>query len=342
MHRLIQKNSKNQDRIFPYIGGEEVNDSPNQAHRRYVINFGDMREAEARSWPDLMRIVEEKVKPARAHLTKNAIGRKRAANWWLFGSTTKELHQAIHDFHRVLVNSEVGNRFGFLFLPPNWVFAHTLNVFAVSSYASFCAIQSRPHELWARLFGSSMKDDLRYTPTDCFEPFPFPDNFETDEKLEAAGKEYYEFRAALMVKNNEGLTKTYNRFHDPNETSAEIKKLRELHAAMDRAVLGAYGWTDLQPTCDFFLDYEEEDEEEGSGESGVGHRKRKKPYRYRWPDEFRDVVLARLLELNKQRAEQEKFSGAAAAEKPKKAGQKRGRKKSGGEKESPGMFDVLE
>jgi hypothetical protein len=44
-----------------------------------------------------------------------------------------------------------------------------------------------------------------------------------------------------MVKNNEGLTKTYNRFHDPDEPSADIGKLRELHAAMNRAVLDAYG-----------------------------------------------------------------------------------------------------
>ena len=65
-----------------------------------------------------------------------------------------------------------------------------------------------------------MKDDLRYTPSDCFETFPFPADFETDPALEAAGKEYYEFRAALMVRNNEGLTKTYNRFHDPDETLA--------------------------------------------------------------------------------------------------------------------------
>ncbi len=58
---------------------------------------------------------------------------------------------------------------------------------------------------------------------------------------------YYEFRAALMVRNDEGLTKTYNRFHDPDERDPDILKLRELHAAMDRAVLDAYGWTDLQP-----------------------------------------------------------------------------------------------
>ena len=63
MHRLIAKDPRNAERIFPYIGGEEVNDSPTHAHHRYVINFGEMSENEARKWPDLMRIVEERVRP---------------------------------------------------------------------------------------------------------------------------------------------------------------------------------------------------------------------------------------------------------------------------------------
>jgi len=118
------------------------------------------------------------------------------------------------------------------------------------------------------------------------------ENFEPHTHPEVVGKEYYEFRAALLVRNNEGLTKTYNRFHDPNDCSPDIQRLRELHAAMDRAVLDAYGWTDLKPTHAFLLDYEEdEDEEEPTG------RPRKKPWRYRWPDEYCDEVLAKLLEL---------------------------------------------
>ena len=84
-----------------------------------------------------------------------------------------------------------------------------------------------------------------YTPSDCFETFPFPVHWETRPVLKAAGKAYYEFRAALMVRNNEGLTKTYNRFHDPDERDPDILKLRDLHAAMDRAVLDAYGWSDI-------------------------------------------------------------------------------------------------
>ena len=114
-----------------------------------------------------------------------------------------------------------------------------------------------------------------------------------------------------MVRNDEGLTKTYNRFHDPDERDPEILKLRELHAAMDRAVLDAYGWSDIPTDCEFLLDYEIDEEEWGD---------KKKPYRYRWPDEVRDEVLARLLELNAERAKEEARSGAAAAKKPRQEG----------------------
>jgi hypothetical protein len=123
-----------------------------------------------------------------------------------------------------------------------------------------------------------------------------------------------------MAQNNEGLTQTYNRFHDPDERNPEILKLRELHAAMDRAVLDAYGWTDIPTDCEFLLDYEIDEEEWG---------KRKKPYRYRWPDEVRDEVLARLLELNAQRAHEEARAGLKAGKKSaKKAGSKRAAKSS--------------
>jgi len=136
-----------------------------------------------------------------------------------------------------------------------------------------------------------------------------------------------------MVRNNEGLTRSYNRFHDPNETSSDIFKLRELHAAMDKAVLDAYGWKDLADTatCEFLLDYEEEDEEDEGGtpspQPSPGGRGRKKPWRYRWPDEFHDEVLARLLELNKQHAEEEAVTGIAAEATAKGTGKKPVRRK---------------
>ena len=148
-----------------------------------------------------------------------------------------------------------------------------------------------------------MKDDLRYTPSDCFETFPFPNEWDDHPALEAAGQTYYDFRAQLMVERGEGLTKTYNRFHDRDETDPDIQRLRELHAAMDRAVLDAYGWTDIPTDCKFLLDYEIDEETWG---------KKKKPYRYRWPAEIHDEVLARLLNLNQRRYAEEVAAGLHA------------------------------
>jgi hypothetical protein len=116
-----------------------------------------------------------------------------------------------------------------------------------------------------------------------------------------------------MVRNNEGLTKTYNRFHDPEETSPDIAQLRLLHAAMDAAVITAYGWHDLLPQlrCEFLLDYE--DEEDPDTAESPTKRRRKKPWRHRWPDDLRDEVLARLLKLNAERAEEERLAGELAS-----------------------------
>jgi hypothetical protein len=185
-------------------------------------------------------------------------------------------------------------------------------IITLEDSSSLALLQSRAHEIWVRFFGSSLEDRLRYTAADCFETFPFPPNWQQNPALELAGKLYYEFRADLMIRNNEGLTTTYNRFHDPDEHAPDIFKLRELHAEMDRAVLTAYGWTDLaeRATCEFRLDYEDDDEP--ADDDAPRARAKKKPWRYRWPQDFHDEVLARLLDLNQQRAAEERLAGPTA------------------------------
>jgi hypothetical protein len=242
------------------------------------------------------------------------------------------LYFAIGKKSRVLACSLVSTHLAWAFIKAATVFAHKLCVVPFEQQGFFCVLQSRPHEIWSRFVSSTLGDALNYSPTDCFETFPFPAGFETNVAVEAAGREYYEFRAALMMRHNEGLTKTYNRFHDPEETNPDILKLRELHAQMDAAVLTAYGWTDLLADCrcEFLLDYEDDDSGAGAEES-VG-RKKKKPWRYRWPDEIRDEVLVRLLKLNAERAEEERRTGLGASPQiPKSKGASRPRRLTGKE-----------
>lgn len=298
MYRLIAKDSRNAELIFPYIGGEEVNSRPTHEHHRYVINFGERSEPEARQYPELMAIVEEKVKPER--LAQKDKGAKE--KWWQFIRPRGELVRAIAKCDRVLVtNAQAATHHTFIFYSPNVVFANSLNIFPFETYSSFCVLQSSVHEIWARFFSSSMKDDLRYNPSDCFVTFPFPPDWETDPTLEAIGQIYYEFRAALMIRHNKGLTPTYNRFHNPHETNADILHLRNLHAQMDRAVLDLYGWHDIPTDCEFFLDYED-----SFSPTSRENRRRKQPWRYRWNEEIHDEVLARLLKLNCDRAREDR------------------------------------
>ena len=170
MARLITLNPHNAEVIFPYIGGEEFNNSPVQLHHRHIIDFGDMTEEQARRWPELFEIVETKVKPSRME-QKRDVYRIR---WWQFAEKQMALYQAVEKLKRVLVIPEVSPHFLTGFLSSDYVFASTLYVFLFESFAAFAAFQSRPQEVWTRFLASSMKDDLRYVPSDCFEAFPSP------------------------------------------------------------------------------------------------------------------------------------------------------------------------
>ena len=337
MERLISENPKNAEVIFPYIGGEEVNSSPIHAHHRFVINFGERSEEECRlEWPELMGIVERKVKGTR--------GSHSTAPWWQFERLRGELYASIAESDRVLSVALTSNAVASTWLPLPAVFAHSLGIISIDRAYGFSVMQSSLHRFWAYFTGSSMKDDLRYTPSDCFETFPFPtallDSTATDpahaatrQSLEAIGERYHQFRTELMVSNNEGLTSTYNRFHDPSETSSGLRELRRLHGEMDQAVLNAYGWSDVPTACGFGLDYldleddaqlpDDLQERIDNGELffwdahdaldfqgqlqayGAITGRRKLPWRYRWPDAVRDDVLARLLALNAERYAEE-------------------------------------
>jgi len=328
MRALLKKDTRNSERILPYLGGEELNDDPEQRPHRHVINFGEMTEPEARKWPDLMAIVEAKVRPGRMQ----APAEVRSLPWWLFQRSRPELYRAIGAKSRVLANSKVSQHLIFAWLPTGLIYSHKLGVIAEDRDSFLAVIQSRIHEAWARFFSSTLEDRLNYSPSDCFETFPFPRGWEESAALEDIGRRYDAHRAAVMkrtigTKKPEGLTATYNRFHDANERSADIATLRALHAEMDRAVLDAYGWTDLRPVYDYRVQLDER-------------------VRYTWDDDTRDEVLARLLEENRQRAGVSEAAAAVQAAADEGAAAvaatpaKRGRKKKGDDAGGPGLPGV--
>lgn len=235
---LLRRDQRNEARIQPYIGGEEINTSPSLSAHRYIINFQDMSTEEAGQWPLLFQYLEARVKPERKKQKRKHL-RDR---WWQYADRRPGLYGAIESLSECLVCSVVSKHLAFAFQPTDRVFSHRLVVFPFSGRAPFGVLQSRVHESWARLLSSTLGTTLNYTPTDCFETFPFPPDatLALTGPLEAVAAKLYQARAEFMQLSDQGLTKTYNALKNPEDTTTAVVELRRLHEDLDRAVLDAY------------------------------------------------------------------------------------------------------
>jgi len=236
-------------------------------------------------YPDLLAILEEKVKPDRTRKKENgefALRYPLYLRWWIYGDKRPKLYSTIAGMGRVLACGLVTTHlsFGFANLPV--VFMHKLAVFPFDKGKNFALLQSSIHEIWTRHYSSTLAVALNYSPSDCFETFPFPLNL---SGLDAIGERYYTHRQTLMQTRREGLTTTYNRFHNAHDRAPDIQQLRELHVEMDQAVAAAYGWQDLA------LDHDFHDTKQG--------------IRFTVAEAARRELLDRLLALNHQRHREE-------------------------------------
>lgn len=249
-HKLIQNNPLNKDCIFPFLTGKDINSDPNQNSSRAIIYFEDWNIDQAEKYPEILTIVREKVKPYRDTLK----GKGYREKWWLYGRNCLDLRLILPTLSQALIRSRVSELHSVAFVPKGQVYSDATVVFAYDDHYHFSIIQSDVHETWLRRHASTLRTDIRYTPTDCFQTFPFPQELSEQHRraAEQAGQVYYEHRQQIMQQTQLGLTKTYNRFHDPACQDGEIEELRQLHAGMDQAVLACYGWDDIELQHDFY------------------------------------------------------------------------------------------
>ena len=166
------------------------------------------------------------------------------------------------------------------------VWTHAVVVFAYDDDFHFGVLSSAFHWWWVIQNASTMRADIRYTPTDVFETFPQPP---ATDGVAAAAAALDAHRRDLMIAASEGLTRTYNRVNDREDVSASINSLRQFHVDLDHAVAEAYGWTDISLAHSHY-------------ETQIG-------LRYTISPEARREVLARLLELNHERYDREITEG---------------------------------
>ena len=228
--------------VKPYLGGEDVNQDPAIQAPRWILDFTGLSLEKVRGWPQVYDYALERVYPARQKLNNKPRLQK---NWWLFEAPGAEMRMAISDLEEVLVIALVSRTVMPVRVPTAQVFGHTLGVFATDSYADQGLLSSSPHQIWAIKYGSGMRNDPRYTPSDVFETFPLA---LSTSCLDQIGRALDEERRELMLRRNLGLTKLYNLVNDPEISDAsdtDIARMRAIHVELDEAVMAAYDWSDI-------------------------------------------------------------------------------------------------
>jgi len=277
---LIQADESNKKVIRRFLGGKNFTSSIEIEPDRWVIFFNDWSlEYCKRHFPDPINILEKRFFGSNG----NPPRRKK---WWQFHRHRSVIYKGMNQLQRILLRPYTSNMCWFEFGNKEWVFSNAVVVVLSDEFSMWGILNSSIHEEHTYSYATRMKTDLRYIPSSCFGYFPFPKNL---KELIIVSKEYHSNRLNVRYNNKLNLREAYQKFHNPDNFTSAFQNLRNLHCELDKAVVSAYGWNDLD------LDH--------------GFNDTKQGIRFTISEGARREVLQRLLKLNHERYEEEVAKG---------------------------------
>lgn len=252
--------------ILPYRNGRDLTGRPRGV---MVIDLYPLGVDEVRDrFPAVYQHVKETVKPER-DLNNRAY---RRDNWWLFGENIPKAREALFSIPHYIATVETAKHRTFQFLDAGIRPDNMLVAIGLSSAEHLAVLSSRVHVAWSLAAGGwlGVGNDPRYSKTRTFDPFPFPAALSADTplrtRLRTLGERLDALRKERLARHPElTMTGLYNALErlraietgaDPRPLDAEeravhaaglVAILGEIHDAIDRAVLEAYGFDDLAP-----------------------------------------------------------------------------------------------
>lgn len=231
---------RNEEVVKPYIKGKDVTE---RAQNMFLIDFNQMSEVEASRYVLPFTYVEEHIKPSRQQIKRE----KRVKYWWLHHEPAPQLREAIRHIDRYLLTTIHAKYRIWKFYSTDVLPDKALCAVAADSYAVFGILHSKVHEVWALAMGTILEDRPRYTPTTCFETFPFPRPSETQHaEVEKWAKYLDKVRRQLLeADKTRTMTGLYNdvaKLKASRNSTHPVFGLLNAHERLDAAVAAAYGW----------------------------------------------------------------------------------------------------
>jgi hypothetical protein len=247
---LLSRDPTSAEVILPLFNGQDLNNLAMLEPYRWVIYFRDWPEATARRYRAAFERVQELVKPYRDSLT----GQIHQDCYWKFWDLRPQLIQELEARTSILASAINSKYVSFRRVPTGNVYNKKTKLYFIDTWWEFSILQSTFHQEWAFwTCGTLGASTINYSTSAALETWPMP---LVDEQvradLEQLGDAYHTLRERILLQDGIGLTKLYNRFHDPKENSEDIARLRDLLVQIDRACARAYGWDDQQFEHGFF------------------------------------------------------------------------------------------
>ena len=227
LHQPNPHGEPNSNVVKRWMIGRDINQ---RSREMWIIDFGiDMTESDAALYEKPFEYIRANVKPGR-DINRD----QRFRNyWWLHGRPRIEMRRALDGLDRYIGTSMVSRHRMFAWIDGKVLPDATIIVFARDDDYFFGVLQSGIHTLWASAMGTQLREaqsGMRYTPTTCFETFPFP--HPTDAQRDAIAVAAAELNR-LRDNDTRTLTNLYN---------ARPTWLDNAHRTLDAAVAAAYGW----------------------------------------------------------------------------------------------------
>ncbi len=230
----------NAEVISRWVNGRDV---INRNREMWIIDFAQMSLEQAALYEAPFEYVNVHVRPTR-------VASKRplyAANWWLHMEARPGLRESLKSSSRFIATPRVSKHRLFVWIQKETLPDSALIAIARDDDYTFGVLHSSIHELWARASGTQLREvesGFRYTPTTCFETFPFPQpTSEQQEAIADAARKLNELREGWL--NPEGAAESELKKRTlTNLYNARPTWLQLAHEQLDKAVFDAYGWPD--------------------------------------------------------------------------------------------------
>ncbi len=160
---------QNKEVLHPLINGKDI---ANRSRGLWVVDFDNRTEAESSLFERPFEYVKKEVKPLRDSNRDES----RRTRWWLHGRLGTDWRAAVKRVDRYIATSRVAKHRVFAWFPSvAWPSDAVVGI-ARGDDTTFGILHSRFHELWSLRMCTwlGVGNDPRYTPTTCFETFPFP------------------------------------------------------------------------------------------------------------------------------------------------------------------------